>query len=138
MPSLLHAAGCAGGPSARQRPVQLVRQDEVCGPVSVVEAFDSFDEAPVLYGAGRFGLQVGIFTRNVNRALRASRDLNHGGVWIKALPTFRVDSMPYTGAKDTGFGREGLSTAWLSECCMQLWMYSMASGSISWRPFIHG
>ena len=55
-----------------------------------------------------FGLQAGVFTNNMNKALRAFNQLDVGGVVINDIPTFRVDNMPYGGVKDSGFGREGI------------------------------
>jgi acyl-CoA reductase-like NAD-dependent aldehyde dehydrogenase len=54
-----------------------------------------------------FGLQAGIFTRDLNRAMSAVQKLNVGGVILNDAPTFRVDHMPYGGNKDSGIGREG-------------------------------
>ena len=90
---------------------QKVCKDEVFGPVTVVEPFDSFDEALAICNAGRFGLQAGIFTKDLARALKAFRELDYGGILINDIPTFRVDNMPYGGSKDSGFGREGVRFA---------------------------
>jgi len=57
--------------------------------------------------AGEFGLQVGIFTQNLNRIMRAFREMEVGGVIVNDIPTFRVDQMPYGGVKGSGIGREG-------------------------------
>jgi acyl-CoA reductase-like NAD-dependent aldehyde dehydrogenase len=88
-----------------------VCKDEVFGPVTVLESFGDFDEALARCNAGRFGLQAGIFTRDLGRALRAFRDLDYGGVIVNDVPTFRVDNFPYGGVKDSGFGREGVKYA---------------------------
>ncbi len=58
-----------------------------------------------------YGLQAGIFTRDLNKALYAARHLEVGGVMINEVPTFRVDHMPYGGIKNSGMGREGLKYA---------------------------
>ena len=92
-------------------PSLRVCKDEVFGPVTIVEAFDHFDEALAACNASRFGLQAGVFTRDLGRALRAFRELDYGGVLINDIPTFRVDNFPYGGAKDSGFGREGVRFA---------------------------
>ncbi len=97
-------------------PAQRVCADEVFGPVTVVERFETFDEALALCNAGRFGLQAGVFTPDLGRALRAHRELEFGGVLINDAPTFRVDSFPYGGTKDSGLGREGVRAA-MSELC---------------------
>lgn len=85
--------------------------EEVFGPVTVVEPFDDFDDALAACNAGRFGLQAGVFTRDLDRAMRAYRVLDYGGVVIGDVPTFRVDNFPYGGTKDSGFGREGVRFA---------------------------
>jgi acyl-CoA reductase-like NAD-dependent aldehyde dehydrogenase len=92
-------------------PDMKVCREEVFGPVTVVEAFDEFSEAIAACNASRFGLQAGVFTRDLGRALAAHRDLEYGGVMINDVPTFRVDNFPYGGMKDSGFGREGVRSA---------------------------
>lgn len=59
----------------------------------------------------RFGLQAGIFTRNLYKAQRAFDQLEVGGVIIGDIPSWRVDHMPYGGVKDFGCGREGIRFA---------------------------
>lgn len=92
-------------------PGQRVCKDEVFGPVTVVEPFDAFEDALAACNAGRFGLQAGVYTRDVRRALLAFEELDYGGVMINDVPTFRVDNFPYGGTKDSGFGREGIQFA---------------------------
>ena len=55
----------------------------------------------------RYGLQAAIFTKNLDHALRAARQLEFGGVLINEVPTWRADQMPYGGVKDSGNTREG-------------------------------
>jgi acyl-CoA reductase-like NAD-dependent aldehyde dehydrogenase len=81
--------------------------EEVFGPLCTVAAYDSLDEAIELANGTRYGLQAGIFTRDVKAALRAARDLDFGGVTVNEAPTFRADQMPYGGVKDSGNTREG-------------------------------
>ena len=85
--------------------------EEVFGPVTVIETYEDFDDALARCNAGRFGLQVGIFTREIGKAMRAFEVLDYGGVMINDVPTFRVDNFPYGGTKDSGFGREGVRFA---------------------------
>lgn len=85
--------------------------EEVFGPVLVVERAADFDDALRRANATRYGLQAGVFTNDVGRALRAFRELEFGGVIVNDVPTFRIDHMPYGGVKDAGFGREGLKHA---------------------------
>ena len=86
-------------------------QDEAFGPACVLSRFDDFDEALARVNASRFGLQAGIFTRDLYRAQRAWDVLDVGGVVIGDVPSWRTDQMPYGGVKDSGLGREGLKFA---------------------------
>ena len=88
-----------------------VWREEVFGPVTVVEAFDDFDEAIRASNDTRYGLQAGVFTPSISRAMQAIRELEYGGVMINEIPTFRVDNFPYGGSKDSGIGREGVRFA---------------------------
>jgi acyl-CoA reductase-like NAD-dependent aldehyde dehydrogenase len=92
-------------------PEMKVCREEVFGPVTVVERFERFDAAIEACNRGRFGLQAGVFTRDVGRALQAFRELDYGGVMINDVPTFRVDNFPYGGTRDSGLGREGVRFA---------------------------
>jgi acyl-CoA reductase-like NAD-dependent aldehyde dehydrogenase len=84
-----------------------VWRDEVFGPVVAVRSFDGIDEAFELANATEYGLQAGIYTRDLEVALRAAERLEFGGVTINETPTFRVDQMPYGGTKESGNTREG-------------------------------
>jgi acyl-CoA reductase-like NAD-dependent aldehyde dehydrogenase len=81
--------------------------EEVFGPLCTVTPYETIDEALELANATRFGLQAGIFTRDVTQALRAAHELDFGGVTVNEAPTFRADQMPYGGVKDSGNTREG-------------------------------
>jgi len=70
----------------------------------VAEAFAVVNDA-------RFGLQTGVFTRDLATAFAAHRELEVGGVVVGDVPTFRADQMPYGGVKESGVGREGLKYA---------------------------
>jgi acyl-CoA reductase-like NAD-dependent aldehyde dehydrogenase len=80
---------------------------EVFGPVCTVTPYDTLDEAVALANGTRYGLQAGVFIRDVKEALRAARALEFGGVTVNEAPTFRADQMPYGGVKDSGNTREG-------------------------------
>jgi acyl-CoA reductase-like NAD-dependent aldehyde dehydrogenase len=84
-----------------------VAYEEVFGPLCTMTPYDSLDEAIALANGTRFGLQAGIFTRNIKAALRAAGELEFGGVTVNEAPTFRADQMPYGGVKDSGNTREG-------------------------------
>src|SRR4051794_7413802 len=81
--------------------------DEVFGPVCIVNAYDTLDEAVERANGTRFGLQAGIFTSTIATALRAAERLEFGGVTVNEAPTFRSDQMPYGGVKDSGNTKEG-------------------------------
>ncbi|WP_395107229.1 aldehyde dehydrogenase family protein [Actinomadura sp. SCN-SB] len=85
-----------------------VQNLEVFGPVMLVEPVDGVDEAFEKVNASSFGLQAGVFTRDLDLAFRAHRELEVGGVVIGDVPSYRADQMPYGGVKESGVGREGL------------------------------
>ncbi|THF79556.1 aldehyde dehydrogenase family protein [Cohnella fermenti] len=84
---------------------------EAFGPVVCVESVDSIDEAIARVNRSRYGLQAGIYTKDIHAAMRAADRLEVGGVMINDFPTFRVDHMPYGGVKESGIGREGIKYA---------------------------
>jgi acyl-CoA reductase-like NAD-dependent aldehyde dehydrogenase len=92
---------------AEPPPDAKIACEEVFGPLCTVSPYDSLDEAIALANATRYGLQAGVFTRDVKAALHAARQLEFGGVTINEAPTFRADQMPYGGVKDSGNTREG-------------------------------
>ena len=81
--------------------------DEVFGPVCVVNAVDSLEEAYERANGTDFGLQAGIFTGSITTALAAAEALDFGGVTVNEAPTFRADQMPYGGVKGSGNTKEG-------------------------------
>jgi acyl-CoA reductase-like NAD-dependent aldehyde dehydrogenase len=81
--------------------------EEIFGPVATIDRFADFEEALALANDSKFGLQAGVFTRDVGRALQAGRTLEFGGVLVNEVPTFRADQQPYGGVKDSGNTREG-------------------------------
>jgi acyl-CoA reductase-like NAD-dependent aldehyde dehydrogenase len=84
-----------------------VWQREVFGPVVSVRTFQDLTEAITLANGTEYGLQAGIFTRDLGTALTAAEQLEFGGVTINQAPTFRADQMPYGGTKESGNTREG-------------------------------
>jgi acyl-CoA reductase-like NAD-dependent aldehyde dehydrogenase len=80
---------------------------EVFGPVVGVQAYDDFDHALRLTNDSRYGLQAGVFTNDLGKALRAARTLDFGGVTVNEVPTWRADQMPYGGTRDSGNTKEG-------------------------------
>ncbi len=85
--------------------------EEAFGPVAILEAFSDFDKVLEAINDSAFGLQAGIFTRDIYKAHRAWDVLDVGGVVIGDVPSWRVDNMPYGGVKDSGLGREGVRFA---------------------------
>jgi acyl-CoA reductase-like NAD-dependent aldehyde dehydrogenase len=81
--------------------------EEIFGPVATVDTFADFSEGLAMANDSKFGLQAGVFTRDVGRALEAGETLEFGGVLINEVPTFRADQQPYGGVKDSGNTREG-------------------------------
>lgn len=84
---------------------------EIFGPVAVVERFDSDHDAMDWIADSRFGLQAGIFTRDIGRLLDAADRWDVGGLLHDEVPTWRLDTMPYGGERDSGTGREGVRWA---------------------------
>ncbi|TPV96583.1 MAG: aldehyde dehydrogenase family protein [Myxococcales bacterium FL481] len=84
---------------------------EAFGPVAVLSRFSDYEQALRTVNDSVFGLQAGVFTRDIYRAHRAWDVLEVGGVVIGDVPSFRVDNMPYGGVKDSGLGREGIRFA---------------------------
>ena len=84
---------------------------EAFGPVAVISSFSDFDAALEEVNATTFGLQTGIFTRDIYKVHKAWDELDVGGVIIGDVPSWRVDNMPYGGVKDSGLGREGIKFA---------------------------
>lgn len=85
--------------------------EEAFGPVAFFTRFKTFDEALHIVNDSKFGLQAGIFTRDLFHMLKAWDVLDVGGVVINDVPSYRVDNMPYGGVKDSGLGREGVRFA---------------------------
>ncbi|MEI6485781.1 MAG: aldehyde dehydrogenase family protein [Sphingomonadales bacterium] len=85
--------------------------EEAFGPVAFFQRFSTFEEALEIVNDSKFGLQAGIFTRDLFQALKAWDHLDVGGVVINDVPSYRVDNMPYGGVKDSGLGREGIRFA---------------------------
>ena len=84
---------------------------EIFGPVATLTRFADFAEALALANDSDYGLQAGVFTNNLHHAWQAFESLEVGGVIINDAPIFRLDHMPYGGAKASGLGREGLRYA---------------------------
>jgi len=88
-----------------------VWKQEVFGPVLAVSVVDSVEEAFVQANDTEYGLQAGVFTRDVQVAFAAAAELEVGGVIVGDVPSYRADQMPYGGVKGSGTGREGVRSA---------------------------
>lgn len=88
-----------------------VSDEEVFGPVVVLFRYGDFEEAIRMANDSRYGLQAGVFTRDMHRVWTAFEELEVGGVMVNEAPTLRVDNQPYGGCKASGIGREGLRYA---------------------------
>ena len=93
------------------RPDMKVNCQEIFAPVVTVESYDDFHAAVRQINNSPYGLQAGIFTRDVKLLFNAYEELEVGGVIAGDVPAFRIDHMPYGGVKDSGLGREGLRYA---------------------------
>jgi acyl-CoA reductase-like NAD-dependent aldehyde dehydrogenase len=88
-----------------------IYREEAFGPVAILSKFGDFNAALAEVNDSKFGLQAGIFTRDLFKSLDAWDHLDVGGVVINDVPSYRVDNMPYGGVKDSGLGREGIRFA---------------------------
>ncbi|MEH6788985.1 aldehyde dehydrogenase family protein [Parasphingorhabdus sp.] len=86
-------------------------REEAFGPLALLSKFSDFKAALEEVNDSKFGLQAGIFTRDLFKTLDAWDHLDVGGVVINDVPSYRVDNMPYGGVKDSGLGREGIRFA---------------------------
>jgi glyceraldehyde-3-phosphate dehydrogenase (NADP+) len=93
------------------KPQMRVSCLEVFGPVVTVAPYGEFSEGLEAINDSIYGLQAGVFTRDIGAIHKAFETLEVGGVIVNDIPTYRVDHMPYGGVKDSGFGREGLKYA---------------------------
>ena len=89
----------------------LVCRKEAFGPIAILSSFDHFEQAIEETNDSDFGLQAGVFTRDLYKANQAWDQLEVGGVIIGDVPSWRVDHMPYGGVKESGLGREGIRYA---------------------------
>ncbi len=93
------------------KPGMKIRDEELFGPVAIVEPYVDFEDALAEVNHSRFGLQTGLLTRDAGRILTAYRELEVGALIVGDTPAWRLDPMPYGGVKDSGLGREGVRSA---------------------------
>lgn len=85
--------------------------EEVFAPIVSVIPFDNEDEVIRVANDSIYGLQAGVFTKDIDRAMRVADQLEMGGVWINEISTYRQDNHPYGGVKKSGIGKEGIKYA---------------------------
>jgi len=102
-----HGAIFAPTVLADVKPDMRVSRSELFGPAVALMSVETIDEAIELANATNYGLSAGVFTQDINRAMRFARELEVGNVHINWGPQWRADLMPYGGLKDSGFGKEG-------------------------------
>ena len=88
-------------------PAMRISRDELFGPAVAVTPFSTIDEAIALANDSVYGLAAGIFTENVEWAMKFAREAEAGNLHVNWGPQWRVDLMPYGGLKESGFGKEG-------------------------------
>jgi len=93
------------------KPEMKVNYEEAFGPLVNVTPYAKFEEAIAALNDSPYGLQAGVFTRDIKKAFQAYNEIEAGAVLINEIPTFRADQMPYGGVKNSGLGREGLRYA---------------------------
>jgi acyl-CoA reductase-like NAD-dependent aldehyde dehydrogenase len=91
--------------------VCAANKEEAFGPLANLMRFSEWSEALDVVNDSKFGLQAGVFTRDLHKVLEAWDRLEVGGVVVNDVSSYRVDNMPYGGVKDSGLGREGIRFA---------------------------
>ena len=89
------------------KPEMRISRSELFGPAVGVTPADTIDDAIALANDSNYGLSAGVFTQNVNWAMKFAREVESGNIHINWGPQWRVDLMPYGGLKESGFGKEG-------------------------------
>src|SRR3546814_10508625 len=90
-------------------------REEAFGPVAILSKFTDWEAALAEVNDSKFGLQAGLFTRDLHKVLEAWDHLDVGGIVVNDVSSYPVDNMPYGGVKDSGLGREGIRSAMRSE-----------------------
>ncbi len=89
------------------KPDMKVSRKEIFAPLVVVEKYKDINDAIAWVDNSVYGLQAGIFTRDIGSVFKAFEEIEVGGLIANDVPTFRIDHMPYGGVKNSGMGREG-------------------------------
>ena len=88
-------------------PDMRISRDELFGPAVAVTPFETIEQAIALANDSIYGLAAGIFTENIEWAMKFAREAEAGNLHVNWGSQWRVDLMPYGGLKDSGFGKEG-------------------------------
>jgi glyceraldehyde-3-phosphate dehydrogenase (NADP+) len=96
---------------AEADPSLKVSCQEVFAPVITLTPYTNFIDAVKMVDDSAFGLQAGVFTKDINNIFMAFNGIDVGGLIVNDIPTYRIDHMPYGGVKDSGLGREGVKYA---------------------------
>jgi acyl-CoA reductase-like NAD-dependent aldehyde dehydrogenase len=83
-----------------------IAQEEIFGPVLVVETFDGLDEAVAIGNGTTYGLAAGVWSRDLRKVMQFARRIKAGTVWVNSYHTAGIGNMPFGGYKQSGFGRE--------------------------------
>jgi acyl-CoA reductase-like NAD-dependent aldehyde dehydrogenase len=92
-------------------PGMKLHDEEVFGPILAIEPYDDFEDALARVNHSKYGLQAGLLTHDSRRILTAYRELEVGALIVGDTPSWRLDSMPFGGVKESGLGREGVRSA---------------------------
>lgn len=95
------------------KPGMKLLDEEVFGPLLVIEPYEDFEEALAAVNHSHYGLQAGLLTRDLGRIQTAYRELELGALIVGDTPGWRTETMPFGGVKDSGIGREGIPAAML-------------------------
>ncbi|MEI3612043.1 aldehyde dehydrogenase family protein [Pseudogracilibacillus sp. SO30301A] len=85
-----------------------IAKEEIFGPVVILFQVNDLNEAIEKANNVNYGLQAGIFTKDINLAFTAIKKLEVGGIMINDSSDYRIDAMPFGGVKGSGLGREGV------------------------------
>ncbi|CAM3983452.1 aldehyde dehydrogenase family protein [Alkalicoccus chagannorensis] len=88
-----------------------IYQEEIFGPVVLLESVETMQEAVTRANDVDYGLHAGVFTSNIDQAFYAVHHLHVGGVMVNDSSDYRIDEMPFGGTKQSGLGREGVASA---------------------------
>jgi acyl-CoA reductase-like NAD-dependent aldehyde dehydrogenase len=107
------------------KPDMRICRDELFGPAVAVSQFDGIDEAIAMANDSRYGLAAGIFTQNLEWAMKFAHEVESGNLMINAAPQWRADVMPYGGLKESGMGKEGPAYAVLEMTELKLVVFHL-------------